>query len=201
MKTSRQRKTNAQGFTLLELLVVITLLVTVIAVTSVSIVAGQDGAHMKTSARQLLSVLRSSRTRAITEGVEAGISLGAMTTGGTSRTTDNRGNKSGVDKSAVLEAQGADHTEVSYTIIPSNETIILPENIALSLTMATQRGIVPPRSILFYPDGSSTGGSLVLNSPGGSMTIDVNWLTGEVVLDNGSTGGNRLASTTANTRL
>ena len=163
-------KNKAQGFTLLELLVVIVLLILAISVTSVSIVSGQDGAHMRTSARQILSALRSARTQAITEGLEAGLRLGSQDQGAQISTPENPG----------VEYQ-IKHR--SYTVIPDDREIILPDALSLYLTPANQPGLVSPGSILFYPDGSSSGGSLALSSPAGRMTIDVDWLTGEVTLD------------------
>lgn len=37
-------------------------------------------------------------------------------------------------------------------------------------------------AIRFFPDGSSTGGRLTLRAPGASRVLDVNWLTGAVVV-------------------
>ena len=190
-------KSNTQGFTLLELLVVIVLMVMAISVTSVSIVSGQDGARMKTSARQLVSVLRSARTRAITEGIEAGITLGAQGLGPDDRDSESRdsNNKTFVDRDK--QDKDLENLGRSYTIVPSNETIVLPGELSLSLNSGAQRGIVPAASVLFYPDGSSSGGSLVLSAPSGKMTIDINWLTGEVVLDKAFASSLDVAQTAA----
>ena len=106
-------KNKARGFTLLELLVVIVLLILVISVSSVSIVSSQDGARMRTSARQLLSVLRSARTQAMTEGVEAGIRLSSQ----------DPGFQNYASETPDVGQQGNNQ---SYTIIPSDEQIILP---------------------------------------------------------------------------
>ena len=167
-------KNKAQGFTLLELLVVIVLLILAISVTSVSIVSGQDGAHMRTSARQIMSVLRSARTQAITEGVEAGLRLGFQDQGIQVNPPENPG----VDYQS---------NHRGYTIIPEDMEIVLPGALSLHLTLANQPGLISPGSILFYPDGSSSGGSLALSSPSAEMTIAVDWLTGEVTLDKSPT--------------
>ena len=55
-------KSSARGFTLLELMVVIALMMAVVSVVSVNIVSGLDSSRVKTSARQLATVLRSART-------------------------------------------------------------------------------------------------------------------------------------------
>ncbi|MFC6669230.1 GspH/FimT family pseudopilin [Marinobacterium aestuariivivens] len=41
-------------------------------------------------------------------------------------------------------------------------------------------------SIRFYPDGSSSGGTVVLTGSGGRYEIGVDWLTGRVRIDDGS---------------
>ncbi len=171
-------KKNSKGFTLLELLVVIVLLVMAISVTSVSIVSGQDGARMKTSARQLVSVLRSARVRAITDGVEAGITLGIRDTDPGRQALEKR----------VTENQNPQYRYANraYTIIPTSEQVTLPEALSLSLKSTRREETVTSDSIMFYPDGSSSGGRLELSASAGTMTINVNWLTGEVVLDNGN---------------
>lgn len=156
--------TTAKGFTILELLVVITLLVTVMSVVGINLASGRSGAQMKTSARQLVSVLRSTRTQAIAEGLEAGIQVGAA-------------------GEADLTLQDAVTSGAFYTLVPSGEKIRLGKKLALTISTGGQRGIVPPRSILFYPDGSASGGRLELDSAAGKMTINVDWLTGAVVLD------------------
>lgn len=164
---------------MLELLVVIVLMVVAISITSVSIVSGQDGAQMKTSARQLLSVLRSARTLAITGGVEAGITLGAGGLG-----DKDSGDKGPGAKDRDPDDRGFESPHRAYTIVPANETIVLPGELSLSLIGGAPHGIVPPGSVLFYPDGSSSGGRLELSAPAGKMAIDINWLTGEVTLAN-----------------
>jgi general secretion pathway protein H len=142
----------ARGFTLLELLVVIVIMMAVAAVTSVNVLSGRDSVSLKTSARQLVSTLRSVRVRAISDGVETGLRL--------SRAND-----------------------TLYTIMHNDTAVALPTNISVVLIDAVRPGIVPDGSVMFYPDGSSSGGQLVLNSSVGSMRIDIDWLTGKVVLD------------------
>ena len=187
---------RTQGFTLLELLVVIVVLIMAISVATISIVSGQDGARMKTSAGQLVSVLRSSRTRAITESIEVGITLGVL-----SLDDDSALNSSGLEsydsgrpgfkqrrfKERGFEGEGFELQGAysAYTIIPAGDQVILPEPLLLTLTSTVDQGIVAPNTVLFYPDGSASGARLVLSMPSGKMTIDVDWLTGEIVLDGG----------------
>lgn len=52
---------------------------------------------------------------------------------------------------------------------------------ARSEAIARQRE-VSYESIRFFPDGSSSGGSLRLNGTGRSYVIEVDWLTGKVAI-------------------
>lgn len=59
----------------------------------------------------------------------------------------------------------------------------LPKGLQLTLdTAVTERVSVSTGHIQFFPDGSSTGGRVTLASSGLRRWIDINWLTGVVVL-------------------
>ena len=53
---------------------------------------------------------------------------------------------------------------------------VLPSGIDLSITSARDQG----PSIQFLPDGSSTGGRVLLGGEGRAMQVGVDWLTGRV---------------------
>jgi general secretion pathway protein H len=55
----------------------------------------------------------------------------------------------------------------------------LPADAAITLDIANTQNLSPNAgAITFFPDGGSTGGDIVLQTPGARATIDVNWLTG-----------------------
>ena len=57
----------------------------------------------------------------------------------------------------------------------------LPPDVGLSLYTAQQELVEETvGSIRFFPDGSSTGGRVVLSNPKHSYNITVNWVTGDV---------------------
>lgn len=57
----------------------------------------------------------------------------------------------------------------------------LPPDVGLSLYTAQQELVEETvGSIRFFPDGSSTGGRVVLSNPKHSYNITVNWVTGHV---------------------
>ena len=173
-------KSSARGFTLLELMVVIVLMMAVVSVVSVNIVSGLDSSRVKTSARQLATVLRSARTEALSSGFETGIALGRMDPEVEDATLDH-GELAGV----VADAKGPQR---SYTILPAGEWVALPRGMSLSLTPGGAPGaLVPSGSLMFYPDGSSSGGRLEVQAGADRLIIEVDWLTGEVRFD-ASTG-------------
>ncbi|HAD08561.1 MAG TPA: hypothetical protein DCF62_03680 [Porticoccaceae bacterium] len=170
-------KNTDRGFTLLELLVVIVLMVAVISVVSVNVVSGLDSSRVKTSARQLATVLRSARTEALSSGVEAGIVLGRR-----DRDTGESNLDYGDLAGTLHEASGEQR---SYTVLPAGQWIDLPGGMSLSLSNGggARGALVPPGSLMFYPDGSSTGGRLEVQAGSDRLTIEVDWLTGEVRFD------------------
>jgi general secretion pathway protein H len=64
------------------------------------------------------------------------------------------------------------------------EPVTLPEG--LDITLNTARSELTGESaggIRFYPDGASTGGSVVLSVDGREWHVTVGWLTGEIGID------------------
>tara|TARA_R110000822_G_scaffold59736_35_gene149233 strand:- start:8899 stop:9354 length:456 start_codon:yes stop_codon:yes gene_type:complete len=147
---SRQR--SVQGFTLLELLVVMFLAALTIGVVATRFSGVTSGAELKTESRKLVALLRHTRTRAISQS----LSLGVVSLG--------------------------DGTQ--YQIVPGGDEIVLPEGVHISINPGADEAVVNQPGIYFYPDGSSNGGTLQLQSTVGDFTVEVNWLTGEVAFAN-----------------
>lgn len=143
---------NPRGFTLLELLVVIVIMMALAAVAGVNISAGRDSVSLQTSARQLVSTLRSARVKAITEGRETGLNLSS-------------------------------ENDDFYMILHNKVEVMLPSDISIIFIRAVRHALVSDSSVIFYPDGTSSGGELILRSPAGSMSVSIDWLTGKVMLD------------------
>jgi general secretion pathway protein H len=57
---------------------------------------------------------------------------------------------------------------------------VLPPEVALAIMTATGGKPRPLRAISFSPDGSSTGGRVLLVADGHQMQVSVDWLTGRV---------------------
>jgi general secretion pathway protein H len=66
----------------------------------------------------------------------------------------------------------------------NSEPIELPEGLGITLNTARSE-LTGERAggIRFYPDGASTGGSVVLSTEGREWHIPVGWLTGEIGID------------------
>ncbi len=62
----------------------------------------------------------------------------------------------------------------------------LPPEVSLALTTATGGKPQPLSAIRFAPDGSSSGGRVVVLAGHSAMQVVVDWLTGRVVVSNGS---------------
>ncbi|WP_036269252.1 GspH/FimT family protein [Methylocaldum szegediense] len=71
----------------------------------------------------------------------------------------------------------------AYRVSGRQKPFSLPDGVRLSLYTAEQEaGEDGIGSIRFFPDGSSTGGRVTLEAAGKKRLVDVNWLTGEVVI-------------------
>jgi len=138
------------GFTLLELLVVISLLAMIAGIVAANLQRGSTSAQLNSQTRQLMALLRQTRTRALSES------------------------------QILVMSAGEDGTR--YRVGPSEEDVALPEGFSVAIQSNTQVQGFAQNQILFYPDGSSSGGQIEMHSPAGDAEIDVNWLTGEVSL-------------------
>ena len=78
-----------------------------------------------------------------------------------------------------------DLTDNSYTVSGRNKTYPIPEGINVTVVTAqTEVAGKGMASIRFFADGSSTGGRITLERGNTKWKIDINWLTGQVELEN-----------------
>jgi general secretion pathway protein H len=139
------------GFTVLELLVVLTLVTVMMAVVPPLLFGGISGAELKGSARKLAAGLKYARNHAITNNGEAVFIL--------------------------------DLDRRRFGITGRQREYALPDDIEVS--MVTARSELDAEhigKIRFFPDGTSTGGRITLVRGERSYAVDVNWLTGQVVI-------------------
>ena len=69
-----------------------------------------------------------------------------------------------------------------YRVSGRGKPYALPDSVKLSLFTADYLQGEGQGSIVFYPDGSATGGRVTLKGAGKTRVVDVNWLTGSVVI-------------------
>ena len=142
------RARPARGFTLLELLVVVTILA--LASTLVGVNLAGDRGDLESIARTLVTDLRYVRSRAMVGNVDTALvvdlSRGAY-----------------FSRAAKIERQ-------------------LPESVALELTVDRRDTDGERGRIVFYPDGSSSGGKVRLTRNGRSLDISTAWLNGYVTM-------------------
>jgi len=140
---------RAKGVTLLELLVVITIVGLLIAVAPPVLTGAFPRIEHENAAREIAAALREVRTRSIAH------------------------NRTG-DLYIDVETR-------QYWTSESPRQSALPDDLVLTLYGAAS--LAPGETIggiRFYPDGSSTGGRIVLSRTDMAYSIDVDWLLGRV---------------------
>ncbi|WP_106477836.1 GspH/FimT family pseudopilin [Phytohalomonas tamaricis] len=63
---------------------------------------------------------------------------------------------------------------------PGQTPTSLPQGMHMQLTTAAALRVNQQAAVAFFPDGSSTGGSILLTKAGRTWRIDIAWLTGTV---------------------
>ena len=141
------------GFTLLELLVVLFIMILGFSIVGINLSSGNGSAAIKVAARDMVSALRYTRGQALITHQEAILSI--------------------------------DLAENSYTVSDRAKHYPIPKSISLTVVTAQSElsgdGI---GNIRFFPDGSSTGGRITLEQGKIASEININWLTGQIKLNN-----------------
>ena len=141
-----------RGFTLLELLVMLFIMVLGFSVVGINLSSGNNAAGLKAAARDLVSALRYARGQALMTHQEETVMLNLA--------------------------------ENSYTVSGRTKDYFIPKTIALTVVSAqselTGEGVAAMR---FFADGSSTGGRITLEQGRSAWEININWLTGQIKLD------------------
>jgi len=141
-----------KGFTLLELIVVLFIVVLGFSVIGINLSSGNDATELKVAARDIVSALRFARGQALISHQETTVTL--------------------------------DLAENTYTV--SGRDKIYPVPKAIDVTVVTAQNELSGEglgSIRFFADGSSTGGRITLELGKAAWQIDINWLTGQIELE------------------
>lgn len=144
----RARPGNGEGFTLLELLVVVVIITVMSALVAPRMFGSMAHMNLKTSAKRVAAALRYARSRAVAEQVTYAAAF------------DLEKNTLKVSAAAAAGDEAAGGEEGQG---PSPQVYSLPAGIALSTSeaFAEQRGD-EALQIEFYADGNSSGGEVIL---------------------------------------
>jgi general secretion pathway protein H len=144
---------NNKGFTLLELMVVLFIMVLGFTVIGVNLSSGNNATEHQRTARDIVSALRYARGMALMSHKESTVTFNL--------------------------------NENSYTLNNRDKVYVIPETIKVSVVTAQSQMIGQNQgSIRFFGDGSSTGGRVSLKRGESVWQIDINWLTGQIELEN-----------------
>jgi general secretion pathway protein H len=141
-----------KGFTLLELIVVLFIVVLGFSAIGINLSSGNDSAGLKVAARDIVSALRYARGQALISHQETTLTLNLA--------------------------------ENSYTVSSRGKVYAIPKEVKVTVVTAQSElngeGL---GNIRFFADGSSTGGRITLARGKASWQIDINWLTGQIELN------------------
>lgn len=135
---------SESGFSLLELLVALTILALAMSVVSVSASRRSPSFEIQRLTGETVSLLREAR-------------LAAQSTGRPVRVVFN--------------------PEARELKRPGGEPVLIPDGVALDLVSAASAG---PSAIVFFPDGSSSGGAFTLEAAGRKAEVRIDWLTSRI---------------------
>jgi general secretion pathway protein H len=142
-----------RGFTLLELVVVLFIVVLSFSVVGINLSSGNNSTEMKAASRDIVSALRYARGQALMSHQETTVAL--------------------------------DLAENTYTVSGRDKVYTIPNTI--DVTVVTAQSELKGEglgNIRFFADGSSTGGRITLERGNAAWQIDINWLTGQIELEN-----------------
>jgi len=149
---------RAAGFTLLELLLVAAVMAAALALVGGAVAGALPGQQLREASGRIAAELRATRARALATGAHQAFVIDPAT---------RRWQSGPVD--AAPRRQGE-----------------LPAALRVAATVAREAQPGPGQAaILFFADGSSTGGRIVLSRDGAAWRIEVGWLIGSVRVERG----------------
>ncbi len=160
-----KRRTDPSGFTFIELLVVLIIISLVSAFVGPRVVAPLTGLHINTTAREIVAALRYNRSRAVSEKV---VRVAVFD-------LDSRQVRTFSTPAASVYAP-----DEQMILPPADRVYALPGGIRFLHAASGESTIKTGGfSLIFFPNGSSTGGEIVLAGDSGRrLGIRVDAITG-----------------------
>ena len=137
---------GAAGFTLIEMLVVLTIVALALAIV-VPAVSKSMVATVYDVARDVQISLRQARANAVSQ-----------------------------QQATVFWVDAEQHQYLTH----KNKTKSFPEDISMRIKVATREVQGRKASVRFFPDGSSTGGRLMVSDANVTVQVEIDWLTGRI---------------------
>jgi general secretion pathway protein H len=142
------RPERAQGYTLLEMIVVLALIGLILSATLPLSLRGTQSRRLDEQAKLITTILKTARMEAVLKNMERAVE------------TDFR-------KNLVRIKDG-------------REQLVLDSTLTVKMLTARNEVKGDRGAIRFFPNGSSTGGALILQRGARSVEIRVDWLTGKI---------------------
>ncbi|WP_296062960.1 GspH/FimT family pseudopilin [uncultured Amphritea sp.] len=147
---------TSQGFTLLEMILVLLIATFMIGIVGPRLVNLMPGVELKSFAQRYTAVLRQAGSRAIAQGETISVTYDQQA-------------------SAII---ASDKGEV--LVLPADITL---SSSVEGLTQSPFHNPDTRESVQFYADGSSNGATIRLSSAQGSYRVHINWLNSRVSID------------------
>ncbi len=137
---------RASGFTLIEMVVVLTIVALALAIV-VPAISKSMVASVHDVARDVQISLRQARANAVSQ-----------------------------QQSTVFWVDAEQHQYLTH----KNKTKSFPEDINMRIKVASREVQGRKAGVRFFPDGSSTGGRLMINDANVTVQVEIDWLTGRI---------------------
>lgn len=156
------RRSNERGYTLFEMLVVLAIFSLVIGLAVPSLRSSTGVIALRQTETILVSAFREARARALATNRQAAVALDLTT------------------------------NRLSHGLVFSPDDAEVLGDKDLRIEMTTARALVSAESegaILFFPDGSSSGGRITLQNGNAVRVVEIDWMTGQVRVVADDSGG------------
>lgn len=147
-----------RGYTLLEMLIVMGIFSLMLGFAVPSLRSSSSAGAVKHAEAVLVSAFREARARAVATNRQTGVRL---------------------DLTANRLSQGPDFSAADAEILGDQ---------SLQIQLTTARALVAGEgdgAIVFFPDGTSSGGRVILQSGSAVSVVEVDWMTGQTRISTG----------------